>query len=438
MYHKIQQLLPFGQKLSTNLRAIIANTGWLFADRILRMGVGLVVGVWIARYLGVQQFGIFNYATAFVALFSPFATLGLDGVVIRYIVRDSSNKEQILGTTFWLKLLGGIVTLLLAIGSISFLHNDDKQNVWLVAILATAGIFQAFDTIDVWFQSQVQSKYTVLAKNTAFVVTTLLRIALITMQAPLLAFAWITITEIGLGTVGLVIAYKVKGYSLWSWRWSFALAKTLLKESWALILSGLTIMIYMRIDQIMLGQMVGNSAVGIYSAATRISEVWYFIPMAIVSSVSPSIFAAKETSEVLYYQRIKRLLRLMVLLAIVIAVPMTFLSKTIITMLFGNGYTAAGAVLAIHIWASLFVFVGVAISPWFIAERLSKLSMYRTLIGAIINVVLNLFLIPAYAEVGAAISTVISQAFASFLSNVINIKTRKIFHIQIKSFLFFI
>ena len=423
-------------KSRPRLRAIIANTSWLFADRFLRMGVSLIVGVWVARYLGVQQYGLFNYAVAFVGLFGIFANLGLDNVVIRDVVRGV-NKEQILGTTFWLKLTGGSVSLLLAVGSIYFLRQDEKLTIWLVAILATIGVFQAFDTIDLWFQSQVQSKYSVVAKNTAFVIVALIKVALIKMQAPLIAFAWTTLAEVALGAMGLAIAYRVSGYSLRLWRWSFPLAKTLLKDSWPLMFSGFAIMIYMKIDLIMLGQMVGNEAVGLYSAATRISEIWYFIPIAITSSVSPAIFAAKETSETLYYKRIKQLLRLTVLISVVIAVPLTFLSGTIITMLFGNGYAAAGQILAVHIWSSLFVFMGVAISPWYIAERLTHLHMYRTLIGAITNVLLNLFLIPAYSGLGAAISTVISYAFSDLLCNATHPKTQKIFWIQIKSLLLF-
>ncbi len=263
-------------KSRSGLRSIIANTGWLFADRILRMGVGLIVGVWVARYLGVQQFGSFNYATAFVALFSTLSTLGLDSIVVRSIVSEREKKEQILGTAFRLKLVGGVGSLLLALGSIYVFRHDDDLTIWLVAILASVGIFQSFDTIDLWFQSQVQSKYTVLAKNTAFVIVALLKVALIQMQAPLLAFAWAGLAEVGLGAIGLILTYKIKGYSLWLWRWSTPLAKSLVKESWPLILSGVTIMIYMRIDQIMLGEMVGNQAVGIYSAATRISEIWYW------------------------------------------------------------------------------------------------------------------------------------------------------------------
>ncbi|MHC5820722.1 MAG: flippase, partial [Nostoc sp.] len=389
---KIKNLSKF--KSRSGLRAIIANTGWLFADRILRMGASLVVGVWIARYLGVQQYGLFNYALAFVSLFSPIFTLGLDDVVVRHIVRQSSNKEEILGTTFWLKFLGGIASVLLAVSTMFVLGEHEILKIWLVAILGIAGVFRATDTIEVWFQSQVQSKYPVIAKNTAFLLNTVIKIALILTKAPLLAFAWVTLAEFAMSAIGLLIVYQVKGSSLWLWRWSFSAAKTLLKESLPLIFSGFAVLIYMRIDQVMLGQMLGNSEVGIYSAAVRVSEIWYFIPGAIVSSVAPSIYAAKEKSESLYYQRIGKLLSLMTCISFGIALPMTFLSDKIIMVMFGSGYAEAGSILAVHIWTSLFVFMGLATSPWFIAEGLNHVSLGKTLFGAILNIILNLFLIP--------------------------------------------
>jgi polysaccharide transporter, PST family len=420
-------------KSSDRLRGIITNTGWLFADRILRMGVGLFVGVWVARYLGVQQFGVFNYATAFVALFSTLSTLGLDAIVVRSIVREPEKRAEILGTAFWLKLFGGVAALVLAVSSIILVRHDDQLTISLVAILSSVGIFQAFETIDLWFQSQVQSKYTVIAKNTAFVVITLVKVTLISIHAPLIAFAWTALGEVGLGAIGLMISYKIRGYSPWLWPWSLLLAKTLLKESWPLILSGLTIMIYMRIDQIMLGQMVGDKAVGIYSAATRISEVWYFIPMAIVSSVSPAIYAAKEVSESLYYKRIEQLIRMLVVISIIISVSMSLMSDKIIAILFGGGYAEAGKILAIHTWAFLFGSIGMATLPWFIAEGLNELSFRRDLIGAVVNVVLNFLLIPTYGGVGAAIATVIAYGIAGVLSNSLNSKTHRIFITQLKS-----
>ncbi len=420
-------------KSRSGLRAIIANTGWLFSDRILRMGASLVVGVWVARYLGVKQYGLFNYALAFVSLFSPIVTLGLDDVVIRHLVSKSSNKEELLGTTFGLKLLGGIVSVLLAVGCTFFLGEKEPLKIWLVVILAVAGIFRATETIEIWFQSQVKSKYTVVAKNVAYLLNTLIKVGLILTKAPLLAFAWVTLAEFAMNAISLVMIYQTKGASLWLWKWNFSAAKTLLKESLPLIFSGFAILIFMKIDQIMLGQMIGDSEVGIYSAAVRISEIWYFIPTTIVASVAPSIYAAKEASESLYYKRIKQLLSLLAYISIAISVPMTFLSNNIIMVMFGSGYAEAGPILAVHIWTSLFVFMGVATTTWFIAENLNHVSLGKTLLGAILNIILNLLLIPKYAGLGAAIATIISQAVAAFLSNAIDKRTQKIFKLQLQS-----
>lgn len=427
---------PFLKKLQTQkeFKGVVTNIGWLFADRILRMGVGLVVGVWVARYLGVEQFGTFNYAAAFVALFSTCASLGLPSLIIREITNEPEKKEQILGTAFWLQLSGGIATLLLAITTISILRHDDPVTIGLVSILASVSIFQAFDTIDLWFQSQVNSKYTVLAKNAAFLVVTLFKVLLISIHAPLLSFAWATLAEAAIGSVGLIYCYKLQGYFISMWKWDFHMAKKLLRESYPLIFSGMAVVIYMKIDQIMLGEMIGSQSVGIYSAATRISEIWYFIPTAIAASISPAIFSAKkEGDEILYYRRIQQLLRLLSKIAIIIAVPMSFLSGDVVTILFGSEYSAAGPILAIHIWAAVFVFMGVGTSSWFIAEGLTYLTFRRSLIGAAINIILNFVLIPMYGGIGAAIATVISQAFASFISNAFNLKSRKIFLIQLKS-----
>ncbi|MBF2067410.1 MAG: flippase [Calothrix sp. C42_A2020_038] len=430
---KIQNLSRF--KSHSKLRAAIANTGWLFGDRILRMGTSLIVGVWVARYLGVEQYGLFNYASAFVALFTPVFTLGLDDVVVRYLVRESSDKQEILGTTFWLKILGGIVSVLLAVGCMLLSGESETLKIWLIFILAIGGIFRASDTVELWFQSQVKSKYTVVAKNVAYILNTLIKIALILTKAPLLAFAWATLAEFAMSAIGLAIVYQTKASSFRFWNWNSDTAKSLLKESLPLIFSGFAILIFMKIDQIMLGQMLNNVQVGIYSAAVRISEVWYFIPTTVVASATPSIYAAKEKSESHYYKRIGQLLRLMAGISIVISVPMTFLSGNIITVMFGSKYAEAGAILAVHIWTSLFVFMGVATSPWFIAEGLNNISLRKTVLGAVLNVILNYFLIPKYAGLGAAIATIASQAVAAFVSNAFDQRTQKLFRIQVQSIL---
>ena len=406
------------------LQKAITNTGWLFIDQVLRMGVGLFVSVWVARYLGPEQFGIFSYAIAFVALFTALATLGLDNIVVREIVKNPDDANEILGTVFFLKLIGGVLALCLTVGIVSMMRPDDSLTRWMVGIIAAGMVFQAFNTIDLWFQSQVQSKYTVYAKNSAFLLASIGKVGLILKGSPLIAFAWIALAEVAIGAVGMVVSYRLNGHFMRKWQVGFKRASELLKDSWPLILSGIVIMIYMRIDQIMLGEMVGNEAVGIYSAAARLSEAWYFIPTAIAASVFPAIIEAKKISEKLYNSHLQKLYNLMAWMAISIAIPVTFLAGYIIYFLYGESYSGAGTVLSIHIWAGVFVFLGVASGKYLLTENYTRISFFRTSIGAVVNILLNIALIPRYGPAGAAITTLMSQFFVVF-SMVFIGKTRK-------------
>lgn len=419
------------------LQRIVSNSGWLFADKILRAGVGFFVSVWLARYLGPDQFGLLSYAMALAALFASSTSLGHEGIVVRDIVRDPSARGEILGSAFVLRLAGGIIAFVLAVGSVTFLRPGNSLVLWMVGIIAAGTIFQACDVIDFWFQSQVAAKYSVCARNAAFLLVALLKVALILLIAPLVAFAMAGLAEIVLGALGLVIVYSCSGQKLVAWHWSRFRAARLLWDSWPLAFGAFSIAVYMRIDQVMLGDMAGDAAVGIYSTAVRLSEVWYFIPLGIVSSVFPSIIKAKAIDEGLYYQRMMRLFSLMVVLSLSIAVPMSFLSPLLVVTLFGQGFAAAGPVLAISIWASFFVFLGVAQGPWDLAENLTGLMLFRLASGAGLNIVLNIFLIPAHGAMGAAVATVISQAFASVILNLVHVKTRRIFYLQMKAVLFF-
>jgi PST family polysaccharide transporter len=416
-----------------NLQKLIGNTGWLFTDRILRMGVGLVVGVWVARYLGPEQYGLFNYAIAFVALFSILASLGLDGVIVRELVHKPGRANDILGTAFVIKLAGSGVTVLAAVAAIDLLRPADSLTHWIVAIIAVGIVFQSFDTIDFWFQARVDSRFVVYARSSAFLLVSLLKIILIVKNAPLIAFAWGASLEILLAAVGLALVYRWNGQRVLSWRVNRQRVKQTMKDSWPLALAGMAVMVYMKIDQVMLGQMLGNHSVGVYSAAIRISEVWYFIPISIVASVTPSLIEARNISAKLYYDRLAQLFRLMAAIALGIAVPMTFASGYLTRFLYGNQYEGVGPILAIHIWAALFVFLGVAQGPWNINEGLTKLALFRTFVGAVANVILNFVLIPIYGPIGAAIATIISYALAGVVLNACSTKTRGVFVIQLKS-----
>lgn len=400
------------------LQAIVANTGWLFFDKALRITLGIVVGAWLARYLGPSRYGELAYVLAFVAIFQAIGKLGLDSIVVRDIARDPASAGEILGTTLSLRLAAGLFLWCAAIIIIALLQPGDTTALILTVILASTIVFQSTDTVDLWFQSQLQSRRTVFAKSLAYLGGNGLKVVLILLHAPLVFFASAWLLETVIASFALYIAYtKFRAHG--EWRWQMQRAKLLMHEAWPYLLSSLGIMIYMRIDQIMLREMIGEKEVGIFSAAIIPSEAWYFIATTLLISVAPSISRRKKESQVAYLDSLKVFFSMMWLVSIIIAIVVSIFSSTIISLLYGDAYQSSAHVLATHIFAIIPVFLGVASNLWLTNEKRGDLAIKQTLLGAAVNITLNLYLIPLHGSVGAAISTVVSQWVSSVLVNAI-------------------
>ena len=373
------------------------------------MGLGLVVGVLVARYLGPSQYGIMNFGIAFVSLFAAISTLGLEGIVVRDLVKTPENMQEILGTSFVLQFLGGVLVFIISLIVIQFLKPNDPLTRLVVIIIAFGSCFQPFRVFDYINQARVLSKYTVWAGNIAALMTSSLKIFMIFTKANLLAFVLIITIDKILTSVLLVVYYIAQDKSFPVLKISLNRAKRLLEDSWPLILSGIMVMLYMRIDQVMLGKMIGDTSVGVYSVAVRLTEIWYFIPVAVSNSVFPSIIAIKQRDETLYINRLQKLYTMLTWMALSLAIIMTFASDWVINLLFGAEYTEAAGILSISIWAGIFVFQGVARSKWIIVENKQKFHVFLVGSGAIINVILNIYLIPIWGTYGAAFATLVSQ-----------------------------
>jgi len=396
------------------VRRVLSNTAWMYADRILRMTVGLVVGVWIARYLGPQVFGKFSYALALVALFGALSTLGLDRVLVRDLVAAPAARYELMGSTLFLRLLGSALAMSSAVLCVRALRPDDVTTQLLVIVVAAGMFVQTLDVLDLWFQSRLESRYTVVAKGAAFLAATVAKITLILIGAPVIAFAWAIFVEALLAGTGLIMAYRISGEKFAKWRASVSGALALLKPALPLVFSGIAVSTYMKIDQIMLGEMLGDAAVGAYSAAVHLCEATYFIPGVLIASLFPVMVSSRASNRQLFLARMQRLFDLMVLVGVGLALPLSILSPYVIQILYGDAYSAASAVLAIYAWAAIFVFLGVASSSYLLAENLTIVSLYRTTLGAVTNVGLNLLLIPRFGITGAAYATLISYGIAAY------------------------
>jgi len=392
--------------------------------------MGLLVGAWVARYLGPSQYGELAYVMAFVAFFQTICHLGLDGIAIRDMAREKKSSPAILGTVLRLRLTTGLICWFAAVAGMAMFRPGDIHTLILTSIIAGSLIFQAADTIDLWFQSQTQSKRTVFSKTVSYIIASGLKVWLIVAKAPLILFALVSLIELALSAIALMIAY-LQFPAPFRWAWDVRWAKKLLHESWPYIVSGLAIIVYMRIDQIMLREMIGLRELGFFTAALPLSSTWYFIPMMISQSIGPAIALKKKTDPIGYEKSITQLFSLMWWTMLPLSAGIALFSQPIVALLYGPAYRASGTVLAIHVFANIPVALGVSQSIWIVNEGKNRIALYKTVIGAISNVLMNLLLIPKFGAIGAASATVLGQFISAVLSN--SFLAPEIFKKQIRS-----
>jgi len=413
-------------------RKYFANTSWLLSERVLRMVVSLFIGIYVARYLGPERFGLLSYTLSFVWLFSSLASFGLDEILVRELVKSPEQRNNLLGTVFWLKVCGTLV-MGTTIALVLKYTVEDQQTYWMIALITFGFLFQATNVVDFYFQSQVQSKFAVRAQAIQLILTSLFKIYLVWNQAELIWFAFALMLDQAVVAVLFLLVYhwKIGWFPFFSFRWKQA--KKLMRDAWPLIFAGMVVSVYMKIDQVMLKEMLDVKAVGVYAAAVKLCEAWYFLPTALIASLFPAVIEAKIKSKTLYDKRVQNLYDLMVWSSLAVALPTTLLADWVILILYGTDFQEAADVLRIYIWAGVFVTLGIASSKWLIAENLQRYLFLRTILGALLNVGFNLWLIPIYGIKGAAIATLVAQGTASFLSLSFFKKTRHNFLFAAKS-----
>jgi O-antigen/teichoic acid export membrane protein len=400
-----------------SLQAMIANSGWLLFDKFVRLAMGLLVGAWVARYLGPSQFGQLAYVLAYVAFFQSVANLGADGIIVRDIARAPEAAAQILGTAFVLRLMAGMVCWLAAVGGMAWLYGVDDPNVIITMLAGGTLVFQAADTIDLWFQSQSQSRRTVAVKLITYLLSNGIKVWLILIKASLFAFAAVMAFDTLVAALGLAVAYRLFP-AHGRWKVVMQKGKQLLVESWTFMLSGLSIIVYIRIDQIMLKEMLGERELGIYAVGITLSQIWQFIPMTLTTSIAPFVSKKKQESEKSYIQTLVAVFRLYAGLGLVVSIVTAALSGVAITLIYGELYSEAIPVLAIHAFTNVFINLGVAQGLWMVNEGYGRLSMYQTLTGVAICITCNFLLIPLWGVIGAATAAVLAQLGAAVASNI--------------------
>lgn len=394
----------------------LKNTGLLMLGRVGSLAIKMFVSIKVANYLLGYNNGILTSAITYVYLFASIAGLGLDQFIVKELHQNPSNRDKILGTAFLLKVMAGLACIpaIFMAWQIYPLADISYQ---IIFILSFTGLFQSLTVVDAYFQSEVKSKYIMQVQIIGNLISAVIKITLIFTSSPLIYFVFSYIFDILLLSVGYFAVYQRKGRSIFNWGFDGKLAKKLLHYSWPLIISGIMVSVYMKIDLLMLKEILGEKGTaeaGVYATAVSFSEALNFVPVAIVSSLFPAILNARRDDAERYKKRLQNLYDLMVWMSLAFAIFVTFASP-IIYKLFKPEFATAAPALSIHVWGSIFVFLGVASGQYLIAEGYSKLTFIRTGVGALINIILNLLLIPKMGMIGTAIATVIAYFSAAFM-----------------------
>ena len=409
------------------------NISWMMADKVVRLVVGLVVNVWMVRYLGASALGLLGFTQSVVAILAILGQLGLETILVRELVRRPLEERTLMGSALALRLGGAALTLALSVVAIGGLRPGDAPALALALVFGGAMVAQSLDVLELWFQSRSRVVPYVVARFVAFAVATLAKVAALTAHASLTVLALAIASEVVVAALLLVLAFRRQRDAPRAWRAEGATARALLAESWPLLFNSVAVLLAMRIDQTMLTLMQGDHENGIYAAAQRLSEVLFFIPLAVMGAAAPTLLRSHGRDLVEYMRRLGRVSMSLAWAAILIALPVSLLAGWIVVTLFGRAFADSGPVLALHIWSAPALFLGVAAGNWFVAEGRQRALLLRTGSGAVLNVLLNFWLIPTHGARGAAIATLLSMTFAHVALNACFPSSRALFRLQMRA-----
>ena len=422
-------------KLSPTKGLIVQNLFWAIMGKFVNLLSGLLVGIIVARYLGPEQYGLMNYVISYVFLFQTFAIFGLDSIEIREEARNQDDFEVIIGTAFGIKIITGVIFMILSIAT-SYIMEADSYTTILVAIYSLSIVLNSFSVIRNYFTSIVQNEYVVKAEISRCLLSMAIKVVLLLLHLPLIWFIVSYMVDFAFLASGYVMAYHAKIGKLRTWKFDKKSAFFLLKESFPLLLTSAAVIMYQRIDQVMIGQMVDKSAVGFFSVATRFVEVLIYIPMTLAQTISPILVRARERSELEYAKKCQQFMNLSLWLSLSAAFVTSLLANQIVGLTFGSAYAPAVGVLQIMAFKVASVALSNTAGTMLVCEGLQKYAIFRDTFGCIVCIVLNYLLLPHYGIIAAAYVAIISNIAAGYVADAFIPAYRHLFVRQTKSLLF--
>ncbi|MDE7336530.1 MAG: flippase, partial [Clostridia bacterium] len=401
-------------KLTGKFDKSFSNACWIIGCKLIKAVLTLVTTMITARYLGVSDFGVINYAAGLVAFVVPIMKLGIDSVLVHQIVEKPDAEGEIMGTSIVLNLASAFLCML-GIGAFVCIANRGEEETIIVCVIySVLLVFQAVEMLQYWFQAKLMSKYSSIAMLCAYIVVAAVQILMIVFKVNIYWFALSYSIDYLFISLILMIAYAKKGSQ--KFKFSFKRAKELFSISKYYIVSSLLVTVFSQTDRIMLKLMIDSEATGIYAAAATCAGMTSFVFAAIIDSMRPVIFqVAKDEDKTAFHKKMTELYSVIIYFSLIQCVVITLLSPIIIKIMYGDEFVASVDALRIVVWFTTFSYLGSVRNVWMLAENKQKYLWIINLSGALGNVILNLILIPIMGVNGAAVASLCTQIFANVI-----------------------
>ena len=388
---------------------ILKNTGLVLASNIFQKVLKLFLVALIARMLGVEGFGLYSFIFSYVILFGILANPGLDTLNLRDISQDRKKAKSVLGTALSLKILLSIITLTIVVATITLLGYD-RLTIFFVFL---AGISVLLDSVSDTFRTVFFSFERV---------DIVLKLSMIS-KIVLLAGSFAALFS-GYGVLGLVVAAIIA--SIVNFVISFYYCSKIVKpemsiqkgiwRQWAGMLLkarhffflGMFMIVFGKIDIIMLSYIKGNTAVGYYDASVRLIESLAIFSTSFYTTVFPVMsryFSQGKSVE----RALEKSSKFIIVLSLPIAIGTTLISSQIITVIYGQQFAPASAALSILVWYTVLNYLSEVFNLQLYSMNKERKVSYVFAFSVGLNILLNILLIPEYSFIGSAFATFVSQ-----------------------------
>lgn len=383
------------------------NVVWQVADRAWQFGLSFTVGVLVARQLGPSAYGQLAYAAGVLAVYAGLASLGLDSIVVRDLVRLPEREAEIIATATTLRLAGSFFQIVLALWT-----AWSSGSVLIVALLCGGTLFQATAVFDFYLQARNRVRLSSRARIMVCTGAALLRLYGIYRQESVYYYALVMSLEQMVLALLLAQFYRSDSHGV-AFRFDRLLAERMLRESWPMLLTGAAVAVHLKVDQVILGRFYDAAIVGGYAVAVRLAEAVHVLPMAMIVSFFPIMVDDRSRDRVDYLLRLQRFYDAMIWIGLITSAGLSLLAPVLVHIVYGVRFSVSAEVLQIYGWSVLPVCITMAISRWYLAERQTIRLMITNVVPAVLNIALNMVLIPIGGMKGAAWATIISYAVAA-------------------------